>query len=87
MTDLGKKHTLICDLKTDMLEDELALLTLAFNPLLHNTPLKYHVFETITENGTLAPFSIIFSKVFKTLLRLFLNFFQCCLKIETDVMF
>ena len=33
----GKK--LICDLKTDMMEDELALLTLAFNPLLHNNAL------------------------------------------------
>ena len=29
--------------------------------------------------------SIIFSKVFKTLLKIFLNFFQCCLKIENDV--
>ena len=44
------------------------------NPLLHNatklTPLKYHVFENIVENGAFAlganaPFSIII-KVFKT---------------------
>ena len=41
------------------------------------TPLKYHVFENIMENG---PISIIFSKVFKTLIC-----FQCCLKIENDV--
>ena len=37
-------------------------------------PLKYHVFENMMENGSNAPFSIIFSKVFKTLLNFFLNF-------------
>ena len=53
--------------------------------------MKYHVFENITENGAFAlganaPFSIFFSKVFKTVLKFFLNFYQCCLKIENDVM-
>ena len=57
----------------------------AFNPLLHDT-LKYYVFGNIMENRANAPFSIIFSKVFKTFLKFFLNFFQCCLKIENDVM-
>ena len=33
-----------------------------------------------------APFSIIFSKVFKTLHKCFLFFPQCYLKIENDVM-
>ena len=33
-----------------------------------------------------APFSILFSKVFKTLLKFSLIFFQSCLKIENDVM-
>ena len=47
--------------------------------------LKYHVFENIMQNGANATFIIIFSKVFKTLLNFFLNFFQC-LKIENDVM-
>ena len=56
------------------------------------TPLKYHVFENIMENGAFAqgvnaPFSIVFSKVFKTLLNCFLKFiYHCCLKIENDVM-
>ena len=31
------------------------------------TTLKYHVFENIMENGANALFSIVFSKVFKTL--------------------
>ena len=50
------------------------------------TPLKYNVFENIMENGAFdasganAPFSIIFSKVFKTLLKFVLIFFQCYLK-------
>ena len=54
------------------------------------TPLKYHIFENIMENGAFAkmehllknaPFSIIFSKVLKNLLKFFLIFFfQCCLK-------
>ena len=35
--------------------------------------------------GANAPFSIIVSKVFKTLLKYFLNF-SICLKIEIDVM-
>ena len=52
-------------------------------------PLKYHVFENIMKNGAFAfganaPFSIIFSKVFKTLLKFFMIFY--CLKIENDVM-
>ena len=34
-----------------------------------------------------APFSIIFLKVNKTLLKCFLNFFQCFLKTENDAMF
>ena len=38
------------------------------------------------ETGANAPFSIIFSKVFKTLLKFFLGFFHCYLKIENDVM-
>ena len=49
-------------------------------------PLKY-VSDDIMEHGAFganAPFSIIFSKVFKTLL-IFLEFFQCCLKIENYV--
>ena len=37
---------------------------------------EIHVFENIIENGGAnAPFSIIFSKVFKTLLNFFLFFF------------
>ena len=36
--------------------------------------------------GTNAPFSIIFSKVIKTVLKLLLIVCQCCLKIENDVM-
>ena len=36
--------------------------------------------------GANAPFSIIFSKVFQTSLKFFLEFFLCCLKIENDVM-
>ena len=39
-------------------------------------PLKYHVIENIMENGAFAPFSIIFRKVFKILLQLFLIFFN-----------
>ena len=51
------------------------------------TPLKYYVSENIMENRAYnAPFSIIFPKVFNTLLNFFLQFFQCCLKIENDVM-
>ena len=36
--------------------------------------------------GANALFSIIFSKVLKTLFNFFVDFFQCCLKIEKDVM-
>ena len=46
-----------------------------------------YVFGNIMENGAFALFSIIFSKVFKTLLKLLLNVFNAgCLKIENDVM-
>ena len=41
-------------------------------------------FENIMKNGAL--FSIIFSKVFKILLKFSDFFFQFCLKIENDVM-
>ena len=43
------------------------------------TPLKYHVFENILENGA-------FSRIFSIVLKIYLDFFQCCLKIENDVM-
>ena len=64
------------------------------NHLLNDNTLKYYVFENIMENEANAPienmenalFSMILSKVVKTLLKLFLIFFQCCLKIENDVM-
>ena len=55
-------------------------------------PLKYHVFENLMENGAFALleqmllFTIIFSKVSKTNIKIFLNFFQNCLKIENDIM-
>ena len=50
------------------------------------TPLKNNVFENIKENGAFAfgandLFSIILSKVFKTLLNFFLEFFQCHLNV------
>ena len=48
------------------------------------TPLKYHVFENIMENGAFAPCSI-FHNIFKSIPNttlIFLDFFQCCLKIE-----
>ena len=52
-------------------------------------PLKYNVFEKNMENGEFAPlqtpFSIIYSKVFKTLL-IFSCFLQCHLKKENYVM-
>ena len=47
---------------------------------------KYYGKWSICSIGANAPFSIIFSKVFKTLRIFFLDFFQCCLKIENDVM-
>ena len=61
-----------------------------FKPLPHNvlTPSKYNIFENIMENGAFAPnapFSIIFSKALKTLLKFFLIFLSC-LKVENDVM-
>ena len=54
-------------------------------------PLKYNVFENIMENGAFflcanAPFSIINSKVIKTLLKFFFIFYLCYLKNENDVM-
>ena len=33
------------------------------NPLLHNTPLKYHVFENIMGNGAFALFHNIFKSI------------------------
>ena len=53
--------------------------------------LKYHIFENIIENGSIcsgenALFSIIFSKVFKTLLKFFLNYFSMLSKNRNDVM-
>ena len=45
--------------------------------------LKYYVFENIMENrvfAQIARFSIIFSKVFKTLLKFFLTFLNFVLK-------
>ena len=50
--------------------------------VLQCSPLKYHVFENIMENGA---FSIIPSKVFTTLLKIFLIFFICFLKKENDL--
>ena len=52
---------------------------------------EIQIFEKIIENGAFAlaanaPFSIIFSKVFKTLCNFFLLFSKCYLKIENDVM-
>ena len=64
----------------------------ASNSFEKRIPMQEYVFENIMENGASAsfganaPFSIIFSKVFKTLIKFFLNLFQCCLKIENDVM-
>ena len=49
-------------------------------------PLKYHVFENTMENGAFAPneqcsiFHIF--KSIQNLTLIFLEFFQCCLKIE-----
>ena len=66
-----------------------------FNPKLPHdsafkmTPLKYHVFENIMENGAFAlleqmlHFSLYFQKYSKlNLSELFVEFFQCHLKIE-----
>ena len=47
---------------------------------------KYYGKWSICSFGANAPFPIIFSKVFKTELNFFLEFLQCCLKIENDVM-
>ena len=50
-------------------------------------PLKYHVFENM-ENGEFAPLeeSSIFHNIFISIQNLTYFFFQCCLKIENDVM-
>ena len=53
-------------------------------------PLKYYVLENIIENRVFAQranarVSTIFSKVFKTLIKFFLDFFQCYRNIENDV--
>ena len=53
------------------------------------TPLKYHLFETMMENGAFALLEQMlhfpyFQKYYMT--EIFHKFFQCCLKIENDVM-
>ena len=55
------------------------------------TPLKYHVFENIMENGAFAHLEqmLHFPKYFQKYSKLNLNFsgiFQSCLKIENGVM-
>ena len=56
------------------------------------TPFKYYAFENLMENGAFAPKkkSSILHDIFKSIqnftLIFFLSFFQCCLKIENDVM-
>ena len=47
---------------------------------------KFYVKWNICSLGANVPFSVIFSKVFKTLFNFFLYFFSMCLKIENDVM-
>ena len=53
------------------------------------TPLKYHVFENIMENGAFAPkeqmlhFPLHFQKYSK---QFFFEYFQCCLRMKNDVM-
>ena len=53
--------------------------------------LKYHVFENIMKNGAFAHleqmlhFPYYFHK-YSNLAKIFLEFFQCCLKEENDVM-
>ena len=51
------------------------------------TPLKYHVFENIMENGAFAlkEQMLHFHNIFKSI-QTSTEFFQCCLKIENDVM-
>ena len=51
-------------------------------------PLKYHTFENIMENGVLVYLEqmLHFPEYFQNLSLFFLTFFQCCLKIENDVM-
>ena len=65
------------------------------NPSLHNnaflTPLKYHVVENIMKNEAFAHLSkcSIFLNIFNNIQNLtyfFLEYFQCCLKRENDVM-
>ena len=53
------------------------------------TPLKYHAFENIMENGAFALLEqmLNFHYYFRKYSKLeFLNFFSCFLKIENDVM-
>ena len=55
------------------------------------TPLKYHIFENIKENGAFALLEqmLHFPYYFQMYSKLNLNvpdFFQCCLKIENYVM-
>ena len=56
------------------------------------TPLRYHVFENIMENDLFAAkeqklhFPKYFQKYSKRSLNFRINFVQCCLKIENDVM-
>ena len=47
------------------------------------TPSEYYVLENIIENGSKCS---IFNSIFQKYSKLNLNFFQCCLKIENDVM-
>ena len=51
------------------------------------TPLKYHVFENIMENGVfvLLEQMLQFDNIFKSIQNTSLILFQCCLKIESDV--
>ena len=55
-------------------------------------PLKYKVFENIMENGAFAlleqmlHFPLYFQKYSKLNFNFSCFFFQCCLKIENDVM-
>ena len=63
------------------------------NPVLHNNAFwhlwnimyYYEKWKNCSKRGN-APFSITFSKVYKTSLKFLLIFFQHCLKIENDVM-
>ena len=59
-----------------------------YSIITHFDPLKYHIdlFEIIMENGANVPFSFIFVKSIQNFFQTFLEFFQCCLKTENDVM-